>query len=151
MGDLMSEADYSSYLFCRACLGCGWENKYKQRCDQYKTRYFETDDPEKPGSKMGFCRGWVGEQDLLDRLLKLKNRGIYDNWQGQVMRRLYSQGCTDTGVWTEVYKAEVKREGMCKKGGGEKNDRTHKIFSEARMRDNRGKFGFEGWKGFGRG
>ena len=38
--------------------------------------------------------------------------------------------------WKEVYYSEVHKP-LSKPGGGEKNDRTHKIFGKERMKDNR--------------
>lgn len=92
---------------------------------------------------------YEGVEELLARLRGLPG-SHHDPVVQRLRRELAGKGVTGRKEdgWREVLQEETKRGD--RKGGGEKADRTNKIFGPQRMKDNRGKPDWNGFMGFGR-
>lgn len=104
---------------CSVFLEFYWETPGQKTCPAY------VDNPEEWYSVLRQIKEYADKQHLRVPSLEEELRLMED-----VVKDLKGEG------WEEVYYQDVNRP-LVKKGKGEKSDRTHKLFSRQRMKDNR--------------
>lgn len=140
MDEKKSPGEYMLHLLNTRCFLCSQDDREKQQCSVLYKRYFELGKKE--------CSAYVEEFGELERLNSVVR---YARMMGQpapaeVIARIHR--LEPVGDWKIAYLEDVHNR-HAKPGGGEKNDRTHKLFGKARMKDNRLTITFErprGWK-----